>query len=129
MRYSFKCPLPPTLNEQINDARTNRYKSAAIKKKWTGLVADIVADAPKFEGDVWVMDEWFVKNFRRDGENVQASAKYLMDGLQVAGVIRNDNLYVIQSPQIHYFYKAAKDTEDHVIVTLSDEPIVNIVFR
>lgn len=126
MRYSFECPLPPTLNDQVNDARTNRYKSAATKKKWTGLVADIVADAPKFEGDVWVMYQWFVKNFRRDGDNVKASAKYLMDGLEIAGVIRNDNLSVIQSPQIDYFYRA---TEDYVIVTLSDEPIADIVFR
>lgn len=126
MRYSFKCPLPPTLNDQVNEARTNRYKSAATKKKWTRLVADIVADAPKFEGDVWVIYEWFIKNFRRDGDNVKASAKYLMDGLEIAGIIKNDNLSVIQSPQIDYFYKA---TEDHVIVTLSDEPIFCIVFR
>ena len=124
MRYTFVCPLPPTLNDQIADARGNKFKSASTKKKWTQLVAKIVVDAPKFDSKVWIEFEWFVKNMRRDDDNIKASQKFINDGLVLAGIIKEDNLGVIQSPQLHHF---AKGDFDQVRVTVSDSPLFEIV--
>jgi len=125
MQYTFKCPLPPTLNDQIAEARGNKYRSAATKKKWTAKVAEIVKDAPVFEGKIWIACEWYVKNFARDGDNIMASMKYIMDGLEDAKIVKNDNLTIIQSPQLHSF---AKDTADSVVITLSDRRLFEVVW-
>lgn len=119
MLYTFSCPLPPTLNDQIADARGNKFKSSTAKKKWTALIANTVKDSPAFPGKVWIAFDWFVKNQQRDPDNIMASAKYIMDGLKVAGTIKDDNLTIIQSPQIHRF---AKEKSDSVTITLSDSP-------
>jgi Holliday junction resolvase RusA-like endonuclease len=124
MRYTFSCPLPPTLNDQIAEARNNRYRSASTKKKWTQLIADIVADAPKFDGKVWVEFEWYVKNTVRDPDNTISACKFIMDGLVLAKVIKDDNMKIIQSPQLHSFAKAKSDS---VKVILSSKPLFEIV--
>ncbi|MGL5922140.1 hypothetical protein [Chroococcidiopsis sp.] len=118
MQASFTSPLPPTLNEQIDYARGNRYKSAEIKKRWTNAIATEcgVAKLPFFPGLVWLSFEWQVKTHARDPDNIAASSKYLLDGMVAAGVIAKDNLTIIQSPIIHHYVKGS----DRVIVTISD---------
>lgn len=125
MEYILELPLPPTLNEQINSARTHWTKSASVKKKWTKLIVDRCTDAPQFSGKLWIAFDWRVKNLGRDPDNIMASAKYIMDGLKNAGVITEDSLRVIQSPQIHNF---TKSKEDGVTVRLSDsfEMVIDI---
>lgn len=81
------------------------------------MIADTVKDSPAFPGKVWIAFDWSVKNQQRDPDNIMASAKYIMDGLKVAKTIKDDNLTIIQSPQIHRFEKAKSDS---VTITLSD---------
>lgn len=119
-------PLPPTLNEQINEARTHWAKSATTKKKWTSEIARLSAPLPKFQNEVWLEFWYSINNFGRDPDNISASRKYLMDGLVAAGVIRNDNLTVIQSPILEWFVPGEVD---QVTITISDRPIIEVCKR
>lgn len=119
MIASFTSPLPPTLNEQIDIARGNRYKSAEIKKRWTNAIATECYNLPSFPGKVWLSFEWQVRTLARDPDNIAAAAKYLLDGMVAARVICNDNLTIIQSPVIHHYVKGA----DRVVVTISDKTL------
>ena len=113
--------LPPTLNEQIKDARTHYAISAKSKKKWTDYVANLAATHTPFDKKdlIWVEYHWFLKSFARDSDNVAASAKYINDGIVDAGLIRNDNLTVIQSPVVHYYHR---DSCDRFLVRLANTP-------
>jgi hypothetical protein len=112
--------LPPTLNEQIDLARSDWRASAEVKKRWTNKVADLTQTVNFSFGDrVWLEYHWHLKTFARDSDNVSAASKYILDGLVDAGIIRNDNLTVIQSPVSHYYYRAKSDG---VLLRLSSTP-------
>lgn len=122
MLVQFKLEaLPPTLNQQINSARTNRFHSAQIKRQWTG---DIEIEARRqlpriyFE-KVWLAYEWTVPTFAFDEDNVASAAKFVMDGLTKAGVLRNDNLTVIQSPVLRSYQRGGGG----LTLWLSDSPL------
>ena len=119
-------PLPPTLNDQINSARSHWSKSAATKKKWTNTIALLSKDLPQFPDKVWLELFYSVKTFARDADNISASRKFLMDGLVQAGVIRNDNLTIVQSPIIEWFERGKVD---EVTIVISSRAIVEICKR
>ncbi|HEY9610639.1 hypothetical protein [Allocoleopsis sp.] len=119
MKQIFNFPLPPTLNEQIREARAHWAISAKTKKEWTGIVAQEAFGTSQFTGKVWMDFVWGLRRFDRDPDNVAAAAKYILDGLKVAKVIRDDNLTVIQSPVIHWY---EKDPTPSVMVTIADSP-------
>ena len=112
--------LPPTLNEQIDLARSDWRASASVKKTWTNKVADLTQTVDfSFDDKVWLEYHWHLKTFARDSDNVSAASKYILDGLVDAGIIINDNLTVIQSPVSHYYYRAKTDG---VVLRLSSAP-------
>lgn len=119
MLHVFQFPLPPTLNEQIREARSHWSISAKTKTQWTGLVAQEAFGTVQFSDKVWVDFVWGLPRFSRDPDNVAASAKYIFDGLAEAGVIKNDNLTVIQSPAIHWY---ERDRVPSVMVMIADSP-------
>ena len=121
MRAIVICPLPPTLNDQIDDARASKYKSAQVKEEWSNTVETIAYTLPEFEGKIWLDFLWQVKNFRRDPDNICASAKYVMDGLKSAGKIQQDSLMVIQSPITNRYERTKGD--DTLKLMISDRPI------
>jgi hypothetical protein len=122
----FTCPLPPTLNDQIRKARTNKFKSARVKKEWTLYIAGLAKKQkiPQFLGQVWLHYEWKLVNFNRDPDNTSAAAKYINDGLKHAGIIVEDNLKIIQG----YDHTFTKWDEDRVILTISDSPVFRRVY-
>jgi Holliday junction resolvase RusA-like endonuclease len=113
--------LPPTLNDQISDARSGLYVSAKVKKAWTKRIRVAAKDLEKFSptDKVWCEFSWYLKNFGRDADNVAAAAKYIFDGLVDAEVISNDNLIVIQSPVVHYYHRGKADWFE---LTMSNSP-------
>lgn len=119
MIETFNFPLPPTLNNQINLARSHWSKSSSVKKEWTNKIALLSRNKTQFTGKVWLEFTWYVKSFARDADNISASAKYIMDGLVKAGIIKNDNLTIIQSPVVHWYKKG----DDYVIINISDKTI------
>ena len=122
----FKFPLPPTMNEIINLARcgvrANKYcASASSKRKWTNKIRQIaLSQKPyKFQGKVWVEFYWTVNNWGRDPDNIYGASKFIFDGLVAGKIIKNDNLGIVQSPVIHYYFRG----KDGVFVVISANPI------
>ncbi len=115
--------LPPTLNDIVNTARTNRYASADAKAYWTKEMKDLflgikpfLVQESKLKSErhqrIWIEWVWHVKNFGRDEDNISAAQKYVLDGMVAAGVVDNDNLRVIQEPVTHWFRKDRYDGFD-----------------
>ncbi|MEH1833005.1 MAG: hypothetical protein V7L29_13200 [Nostoc sp.] len=114
-------PLPPSMNEIINQARSGWQASAGLKKYWTNLIGEFVRECEFcLDGAVWIEFHWYLKNFGRDSDNVAAAAKFIMDGLVTGQAIRNDNLTVIQSPVVHYYHRSSGD--NGVLLRLSQSP-------
>ena len=86
----------PSLNETINTERTNKYAGASMKKKATGNCALYIKKAMNegFEFNELPAElqfDWYRKNRRIDPDNRAFSRKYIFDGMQQAGLIKNDN--------------------------------------
>jgi hypothetical protein len=115
--------LPPTLNEQIDAARGSKWQSASLKKKWTKYVMNECSkqNSIAFEGRVWVYFTFSVKTFAFDPcENLPASLKYVLDGMVLAGVLKNDNLGIIQDT-VQFWYEKTK-SQNMVKATISNHP-------
>jgi len=95
--------LPPTLNDIIGAARTGKYVSSSLKKKWHKKLSPLVKLLPNMKGEVYLECVWFVKNRNRDQDNITAAQKYILDSLVEQKRIKDDNLSVIQSPVFHHF--------------------------
>lgn len=85
----------PTLNEYTNANRGNRYGGASVKKKATSLCATYVRKAINegFEVGELPADfrfDWFLKNRRKDKDNVAFAKKFIFDGMIDAGLMTND---------------------------------------
>ena len=80
----------PARNEQEAAARGNRFAAATMKKRWTRYIALNFAHAPRVNVPVRMVCNWFCPNKRRDPDNIAAAKKFILDGLQVAGVLKND---------------------------------------
>jgi hypothetical protein len=116
-------PIPPTLNQQIELNRKNKMQAAKVKKQWDTLVSKQVQTfGVKFEKQIWIAFNWQPKTKQNDPDNLSASAKYIMDGLVLGGLIKNDNLTIIQSPILHFYNRG----ENTVQVMISAEPIFQV---
>ncbi len=107
----------PTLNEYINVERTNRYAAASLKKKYTNAVAKEVKglDIPintKFN----ITLVWYVKNNRKDHDNIAFGIKFILDGMCKAGVLANDNPKYIWNIS----HKFMVNKEERVVVILEE---------
>lgn len=95
-RYTFSIPgRMPDLNNMIALAKAGHGKYqpyAAHKRRWTDEVAWLCKAAHiPLMGRVSVKITWCEPDKRRDPDNIAAAAKYVMDGLVMAGVIRDDS--------------------------------------
>lgn len=81
----------PSLNETIDVSRGDKYAAGREKAKYTEMVAWI-ARAAKIRKmnrvDLYVT--WYEETRKRDPDNIHAGVKFILDGLVVAGVIKND---------------------------------------
>lgn len=85
----------PTLNEHDNANRSNRFGGATMKKNATNLCATYVRQAMNkgFElGELPVnmKFDWYVKDRRKDKDNIAFAKKYIFDGMVQAGLLQND---------------------------------------
>ncbi|MBD0265199.1 hypothetical protein [Nostoc sp.] len=50
MIFELTMPLPPCMNEIINQARSSWQASAELKKYWTNLIGEFVRECQKPHG-------------------------------------------------------------------------------
>lgn len=124
-------PAPlPGRNEMEAAARAIRYGAAGMKQHYTSMAAAYAKAAAQKagwetpDGKVTISFTWFEVNSRRDQDNVRAFEKYVLDGLQSAGVIHNDSQRFIEGctqhrividpecPGVSVFVQTVSDKED-----------------
>ena len=82
----------PTLNDIIKSARANKYGSNKNKKNYDDFVAWSckASKLTKLEAKADFTFTWYMKDKRKDKDNIMAGQKFIFDGLQKAGVLKND---------------------------------------
>lgn len=81
-----------TLNEHDLANRTNRFMGAALKKRETERVY-FACRQQKLSARLKKCNftfTWFVKDKRKDPDNIHHAIKYIFDGLVQAGVLYGD---------------------------------------
>lgn len=84
--------LPMSLNEYINIERGNKFAAAKIKKNETESVYWFIKaqELKPMKGKVRIVFHWYVKNIKKDPDNIAFGKKYILDGLVMAGILKND---------------------------------------
>lgn len=108
--------IPTDLNTYINKERTNRYMAAQIKKDETNKAYWKCKEQAlkSIKKPVQINCYWYIKNKKKDPDNLSFSKKFLLDGLVKAGVLANDGLNNIVGFEDHFII----DTDEQVIVDL-----------
>lgn len=83
----------PSLNDYVTANRSHWSKGAAFKRR---VEEDIIwqikaARVAPAGGPVTVSFEWHESDKRRDLDNIFSAKKYILDAMQKAGIIVNDN--------------------------------------
>lgn len=106
----------PTLNEYIDCERGSTIAAAAMKKKCTEQVKEqcLSQQIQPVNGKVDLLFEWH-SSTRHDPDNVAFAKKFILDGLQLAGVLENDNRKFIGTMADEII----QDDEDYVILHIT----------
>lgn len=107
----------PTLNEYIDCERGSTIAAAAMKKKCTEQVKNqcLSQQIESVKGKVGLLFEWH-SSTRHDPDNVAFAKKFILDGLQAAGVLENDNRKFIGTMAD----EIVNDDDDFVIVHITE---------
>ena len=108
MEYCFT-----SANEYIEAERTNRHRAAKLKKQNTQFATYFSMNKGKIDEKVDIVFEWFTTG-RKDHDNIAFAKKFILDGLQESGVLKNDNPSYVGN-FVDTFHKA---NSDYVIVSL-----------
>ena len=80
------------LNTYINLTRTNRFASAKVKRDNTTLVSlQLQQQKETLYKELYiVMIDWYVKDSRKDADNIVFAKKFLLDALVEKNYIKDD---------------------------------------
>jgi Holliday junction resolvase RusA-like endonuclease len=119
-------PKPPTTNETINAARSNKFVAAKSKKHHTE-VARITTERYMLSRGItepvikpYIIADISYQTSASDIDNLAGCLKYIMDGLVKAGLMVNDNLAHTQDLLIVKATKVKNKEEQRVILYLSN---------
>lgn len=118
MRVEINMKLP-SLNEYVRANRTvsgGYYAGAKMKNEVEEGIIYYLARLPKITKPVFIRFTWIEKNRKRDFDNVSFGKKFILDALQKAGKLVNDNWKWIRgfsdSFEIGPEYKVILDIEE-----------------
>lgn len=85
-------------NSYFNAERTNRFNGAKVKKNNTWLCRLAASSlSPIGNTPFHLVLDWYVPNRRKDPDNIGFAVKFILDGLQDAGIIDNDGFKQVKS--------------------------------
>lgn len=79
----------PDLNTIIDESKKHWAEYNRMKKEYTEMVAWLAKGKGKFK-KINLDITWVCKDRRKDKDNIAAGVKFILDGLVMAGVIKND---------------------------------------
>lgn len=90
-------PLPlPSMNEYSNAQRTHKHAGARMKREATQICALYARQAMNkgftLTTPCKLKFTWILPDKRKDADNVASAKKFVLDGFQKVGLIKNDNL-------------------------------------
>jgi Holliday junction resolvase RusA-like endonuclease len=115
----------PSLNDYINVCRRNKYNGAKFKKDVENLIAIYIRNAKikkiltPTDKPVIVHFEWHEKTKRRDADNIASAKKYILDAMQKAGIIPNDNRKYVKG----FTDVIIDDKKDYVVVKIEEAEV------
>lgn len=118
------------LNEYINIERMNKFAAAQVKKDETNRVAMElkINKYRKIKKPVFLKFSWFVKNKRKDKDNIAFATKFILDGMVEAGILENDGWdYVVGFS--HRFFLSKDERVEIGIEYPSDQEFKNLFKR
>lgn len=83
----------PGLNEHIKELSRNRYKGGSMKKtetEWVKYTCQSLKIPPILHYPVQVRFSWYIRNKKKDLDNITFAKKYILDGMVEAGVLKGD---------------------------------------
>jgi Holliday junction resolvase RusA-like endonuclease len=87
----------PGLNEIIAAAKRSPYEYAKMKDRYTSEIGWLAKKLPRYSR-VNIIITWYEPNRRRDPDNISGGGtKLILDGLVVAGTIKDDSQRYINS--------------------------------
>lgn len=109
----------PDANTYINAERSNRYAAAKIKDEWTKIVKGEAKSQKikEVELPATIFFQWWVKDKKRDKDNIMFGQKFILDGLVEAGILKNDGWNAVKFLN-HYFHILDKGEKEFVKVDL-----------
>lgn len=81
----------PSLNVYINECRKNKFAGAKMKKEIEDDIGYFINKLPRFKKPIKINFTWVEADKRRDFDNVCFAKKFILDSLQKAGKLENDN--------------------------------------
>ena len=115
----------PSLNDYINVCRRNKYNGAKFKKDVENLILIYIRNATvkkiltPTDKPVIVHFEWHEKTKRRDADNIASAKKYILDAMQKAGIIPNDNRKYVKG----FTDVIIDDKKDYVVVKIEEAEV------
>lgn len=79
----------PDLNQIIDESKKHWAEYSRIKKEYTEMVAWLAKGKGKFK-KINLDITWVCKDRRKDKDNIAVGVKFILDGLVMAGMIKND---------------------------------------
>jgi Holliday junction resolvase RusA-like endonuclease len=81
------------LNTYIRKIAYNRYAGGSVKKAETERVfweCKLQKIKPIAQYPVQIIFNWYIKNYKKDLDNIAFAKKFILDGLVMAKVLEND---------------------------------------
>jgi Holliday junction resolvase RusA-like endonuclease len=94
------------LNTYINAERGNKFNGAKIKKTETERIVWEVKNQckhAKVSCEFKLFIRWFVKDKKKDPDNVAFAKKFILDGMVSAGLINTDGMKQVTSFQDEFY--------------------------
>lgn len=81
----------PSLNEYVSQCRGSKYGAGDAVKKIERKIMLQLVKMKKINGPITIHFQWHEKTRRRDKDNVAFAKKFILDALQYAKKLPNDN--------------------------------------
>lgn len=126
--YFYVYQKLPNFNEFRAETARNMYKGGTMKREVEDSIITAIMYA-KMQGTLKPIERypiqincvWGMKNFNKmDRDNRRASVKFILDGMQKAGIIPNDNPKYVSELFDEY---RPTDKSDYVKVELIEPPL------